>query len=460
MHHIEKAAPAPAQSLKKRILEGALSLAIIVGAGSAQAQLAAGPMLGHVEMMTARFWVQTVQPQKVQIKYWPTGKPAESKTTAAINTLPEGDHIAKPVATELLPGQAYEYRVLINGVEQKLPYATTFKTQALWQHRTDAPAFSMAIGSCYYHPEPAYDRPGGKYGDSLMIFRTVAAQKPDVMLWLGDNVYTREVDFGSKEGMYRRYRMARAEKELQPLLASTAHYAIWDDHDYGPNDADRGWAGKKWAEAAFNDYWCNPVTNATGQGGITGTMLWHDVQVFMLDDRFFRSPNADKSTGRKREYLGEAQLNWLLDNLIYSKARFKLVAIGGQVLNPVAAHENYATYAEEREQLLAAITKAKVQGVVFLSGDRHHTEVIKQERAGTYPLYDITASPLTSGVAKPGADETDAATGRLPQTLVNQRNFVVLNFSGPNNDRSMRMTCYNVSGKVLWEHTLKAGELK
>ncbi len=33
----------------------------------------------------------------------------------------------------------------------------------------------------------------------------------------------------------------------------------------------------------------------------------------------------------------------------------------------------------------------------LLSGDRHHSEVIKMERPGTYPLYDITVSPLDIG---------------------------------------------------------------
>lgn len=37
---------------------------------------------------------------------------------------------------------------------------------------------------------------------------------------------------------------SRSVAELQPFLASTHHYAIWDDHDYGPNDSDRGFYNK------------------------------------------------------------------------------------------------------------------------------------------------------------------------------------------------------------------------
>ena len=59
------------------------------------------------------------------------------------------------------------------------------------------------------------------------------------MLWLGDNIYTREVDFYSLSGYQKRYTHTRNIKEMQPLLSNTHHYAIWDDHDYGPNNTDR-----------------------------------------------------------------------------------------------------------------------------------------------------------------------------------------------------------------------------
>lgn len=424
-----------------------------------QSLLQAGPMLGHVEMQTAQLWVQTKQAANVQIKFWPDSNSKAISTTQPILTTSDNHFIAKPQAIGLSNGVLYRYTVLINGKACNFSYPTTFKTQKLWQFRTDPPAFKVAIGSCYYHPEPAVDRPGTPYGANLEIFSSIYAAKPDAMVWLGDNIYSREVDFGSKYGFYRRHTMARSEPLLQPLLAAAPQYAIWDDHDYGPNDADRSWAGKTWTEAAFNDFWCNPTTNSVGNGGITSTTLVNDVQFFLMDDRYHRSPNGDQ-TGREKSYLGKQQMQWLVDNLIYSKATFKIVCIGGQVLNPVAAHENYATYAEERNELLNLIQKAKVKGVLFLSGDRHHTDLIKMERLGTYPLYDLTVSPLTSGPAKPGKDEDEASTGRMPNTLVTDRNFGILSFSGPAKDRKMVISIHAVDGKMIWEKTIAASELR
>ena len=101
--------------------------------------------------------------------------------------------------------------------------------------------------------------------------------------------------------------------------------------------------------------------------------------------------------------LGEAQLTWLLDALTFSRAPFKVVVVGGQTLNPVEIYENYVNVApEERERLIAGIVERRIEGVVFLTGDRHHTELIRLQPEGFYPLYDFTSSPLTAGAATPG----------------------------------------------------------
>src|SRR5690606_34340514 len=180
---------------------------------------------------------------------------------------------------------------------------------------------------CTYINDEPYDRPGKPYGGGYEIFNAMYQEKPDMMMWLGDNVYLREVDWNSKTGIYYRYTHTRSLPELQPLLASTHHYAIWDDHDYGPNDADRSFWGKDMTLKAFKDFWANPNYGVGGTEGITGTFFWEDCQFFLLDDRWYRSPMPGK------EYFGQTQLNWLVDALRSSKATFKFICTGGQILN-------------------------------------------------------------------------------------------------------------------------------
>lgn len=60
-------------------------------------------------------------------------------------------------------------------------------------------------------------------------------------------------------------------------------------------------------------------------------------------------------------------------------------------------------------------------------------------------LYDLTVSPLTSGVYK--AKETN--TNRVEGTVVEQRNFATLSFSGTLKERVMLIRVFDAMGRLL-----------
>lgn len=415
--------------------------------------LAAGPMLADVTMREATVWVQTAARGFVRLEVTPDGRPGATFTPPGLATAPDGTAAIRLSGLE--PGTRYTYRVLVDGYPAGIPYATAFTTQPLWQYRTDPPAFTVAIGSCHYDND-AFARPGTPYGGSTAIFEAIRAQSPDVMLWLGDNAYMRETDWWSPDGIAYRYAHARATHDLQPLLAGAVHYATWDDHDYGPNDSDRSYVHKGAALDVFRRYWPNPTHGVPGAPGAITQFQWGDAEFFLLDDRTYRSPNRAPAP---RTILGETQLAWLLDALTASRAPFKVVAMGGQVVNPSEVFETYANVApEERQRLFDEITARRIDGVVFLSGDRHMTELDRLERPGTYPLYDFTSSPLTAGTVTSPPDSVNVT--RVPGTLVTgQRNFGTLTFTGPRTDRTLTMRTFSAEGALLWEHPVRAADL-
>jgi alkaline phosphatase D len=417
--------------------------------------LQSGPMVGYSEMKEVLLWVQTRKPARVKFIYWEREKPDRRYSTAEMMTTADNAGVAKLIADSLEPGLHYTYALYINGKEVKCPYPLEFQSQRLWQWREDPPAFSVALGSCTYINEPDYDRPGTPYGGDYAIFTSIHARHPDMMLWLGDNVYLREVDWYTRTGVLHRYTHGRSLPELQPLLGSTHNYAIWDDHDFGPNDSDRGFREKEKTLEAFKLFWGNPTYGTDSFDGITTKFEWGDAEFFLLDNRYHRSPNR-RTTG-ERQLLGDEQMQWLIDGLASSNATFKIVAIGGQVLNPVARFENYSIFPEERQKLLDLIAKEKIPGVIFVTGDRHHTELTKMPREGTYPLYDLTVSPLTSTAAK-NADEPN--TLRVPDTYVSERNFATLEFSGPRAARVITIRVFGTGGNELWKREITAEELK
>lgn len=418
-----------------------------------QTLLQSGPMLGYSGFREVMVWVQTTEEAAVKIGYFKEGE--RERFTEVFETTKDGDFIAKLFPKDLLYGQRYSYKIYINNELLSFDYPLSFQSQALWQWRSDPPVFSFAIGSCFYANETKDDRPGKPYGGEYKIFNSIQEKTPDFMMWLGDNVYLRTPDFLSNTGIRHRYRHARSLPELQPLLGSVHHYALWDDHDYGPNDADRSYVNKRLSEKAFNDYWGNPNTDVTNKGGITSQFMWQDVAFFLLDNRYHRAPNKLKS--EDKALLGKDQIDWLIDALRSSRAPFKFVCIGGQTISNAAVYENYATYPEERAFLLQRIEEEKIEGVIFLSGDRHHTEISKMPRVGSYPLHDFTCSPLTSGAHRPKEENNDFL---IKDKTLYERNFGIITISGSRTDRQLNLTIYNSEGQSQWDYNISARDLK
>jgi alkaline phosphatase D len=417
--------------------------------------LQSGPMVGYSEMREVAIWVQTKVAAKVQIAYWNKAGKSDTLVTDAFQTEKINAYSAKLIVDRVEPGQKYGYRLSINGKSLTFPYPTEFQTLPLWQWRTDPPAFTVAAGSCTYVNEDPYDRPGRPYGGSYEIFRAIHEKRPDMMLWLGDNIYLREVDWNSRTGILHRNTHSRSLPELQPLLASTHNYAIWDDHDFGPNDADGSFVHKDLTLEAFKLFWANPSFGINGEQGITSQFQWGDIDFFLLDNRYFRSSN-DRKTG-KSQILGEAQIEWLISALKFSRSPFKMVAVGGQVLNSAPVYENFSNkHAAEREYLLKRIEEEQIKGVIFLTGDRHHTELSRWQGKSGIVVYDFTISPLTASAARTGPEEPNIY--RVQGTFVNQRNFALMEFSGVRTARALTLKVLDVEGNELWTKHLKAGE--
>jgi alkaline phosphatase D len=428
------------------------------------AQLVSGPMLGPVELRTAKIWAEVKPGSTTVLQYWKKGdlkslKSIERKTDKAAWFAPI---LFDVVGLEL--NTVYEYKLNVNQ-KQILPPAKadgSFTTKDLWQWRKPAPDFSFLTGSCSYVNEPAVDRPGKPYGGDSSIFETMANEKAAFMLWLGDSWYTREVDYFDRWGLWNRASHDRAVPVLQKFLKSTSHFAIWDDHDYGPNDIGSNYILKDESRNVFMNYFANTSYGMNGEG-IYSMISYADVDVFMMDDRWWRSADASKDSvdgkpNPEKTMWGKAQMNWLKNSLLYSRAPFKIIANGSQVLNPDSPFDKFLDFPAEYNELLDFLRLYKINGVVFLTGDRHHSEIIKVNREGTYPMYDVTASPLTSGTHKFSGPEKDNRYRVLG--IDEKQNYTKFSFSGERNKRKMLVEFFGVKGEKLGEWSITESELK
>lgn len=433
--------------MKRFFLSIALTLSAL-GVVAQENMVLSGPVLGYAEMREAIIWVQLKESASVQAFYWPQEDKSQRRSTDMVGTSANTGNTAKLYFRMLEPGTIYEYEIFVNDEVQSFDFPLNFDTEPLWDYRTDPPTFTIAMGSCLYINEEAYDRPGKPYGGDYQILTEIQEQQPDAMLWLGDNIYLREADFFSRSGYIGRYTHTRNLEELQALMASCNNYAIWDDHDFGPNDGSGSWIHRDMALEMFKLFWPNPSFGYRDLPCTFSAFNYRDCDFVMMDNRYYRSEASDT---HPEQIFGKEQIDRMIDLLKQSQAPFKFVLTGGQFLNTAKVFENHSNYEEERAYILKRLNDEGLQNVIFISGDRHHSEVNEVVLPNGNKVYEFTVSPLTSGAASSVTEENE---NRVEGSLIKQRNFAVMKISGERKERVLELVYYDSNGEELYSWSL------
>ena len=266
----------------------------------------------------------------------------------------------------------------------------------------ETPISRIAFGSCIRQTEP------------MNFWGGIKASDPELFVFLGDNVYG---DTRDMKKLQQTYDILGAETGFQQLREMAELRAVWDDHDYGENDAGAEYPMKKASQAIFLDFWQAPEKDPRRgrEGTYTAEFFGPEdqrIQLICLDTRYFRSPlvkrgfkgkdvegstgpytvNADPST----TILGEPQWTWLGEQLKHA-ARLRIIASSIQLIADDHHWEKWGNFPHERERMFQLIRDSKANGIIFLSGDRHRGEISVYEEGMPYPLFDITASSLNQG---------------------------------------------------------------
>lgn len=414
-------------------------------------------MAGHGGRDRITIWLMSDADTRVSLDYWPADEPGRIASSLPVAARAASGHAVQIQLEGLAPATRYQYRVRFDGQAPAPDRQFGFVTQS---GESRAPRdFSLATGSCaYLSDQPDVIGIGAK---EFRIFDAIAAKKPELMLWLGDTIYFRDADFeaDAPRRMNARWLATRSYAPLQRLLQTGQHYAIWDDHDFGPNDSDGSFALKPTSLELFRRYWANGSYGLPEVPGIFSKVSYEDVDIFLLDDRYHRDDDGAADAPGKT-MLGKAQREWLERELLGSRASFKLIAGGSRMLSerPSAERrggEGWHNFPEERRGFLDWLAAKRIDGVVFLSGDIHYSHLVERARPGHYPLIELTCSPLTSRV-HPRPNPIDP----VPGTLVLERNFCTLDFSGPRESRELAVAAWNADGKRLWLRRYAARSLR
>lgn len=320
----------------------------------------------------------------------------------------------------------------------------------------DQPLRRIAFGSCLHQdkPQPVWDG--------------VLASEPELFVFLGDNIYG---DSDDPAVLAAKYAQLAAQPGFRRLRERCAILAIWDDHDYGRNDAGAEYPAREASRELFLDFWQEPAASPRRHqrdGIYTAQMIGppgRRVQLLLPDLRWNRTPlrvvqgeqalaareaaamgpyEIDAST--TASMLGAAQWDWL-EAQFAEPAEVRIVCSSLQALATFTGWEAWANFPAERERLLALLAGARDSVNLVISGDVHWCE------------YSLLALP---GAATPLAELTCSGLTEIwpqisPNTLRVGDAFAVQNFGSIEIDWSgprpvLQLAARGVDGSTLLQH--------
>ncbi|MFE9817241.1 alkaline phosphatase D family protein [Streptomyces sp. NBC_00236] len=250
------------------------------------AGLRLGPLLRYVDWetaTTATVWVEADRPCTAEVRC-ADGASGSSRTFAVA-----GHHYALVVVSGLTPGSTTAYEVLLDDrtvwppEQYGFPPSTITTPPVSGAAETDPPTVRVAFGSCRWAAPPGGGHlpgrsdPVGPDALDALAARLAAdpgAERPDVLLLLGDQVYADETSEATRRRLAARrdldeppgaevadydeytflYDESWRDPEVRWLLSTVPSCMIFDDHD-------------------VIDDW---NTSAAWLAGIRATSWWHE----------------------------------------------------------------------------------------------------------------------------------------------------------------------------------------
>lgn len=327
--------------------------------------------------------------------------------------------------------------------------------------QTPAPLVSrIAFGSCGHEDKPQ------------PILDTARMHRPDLFVWLGDNIYG---DTRDMRVLREKYARLGAKPEFQRLRQSCRMLATWDDHDYGWNDAGRHYPYKQASKEIFLEFWGEPADSPRRKHeGIYTSYLFESggrrVQMILLDNRTFRDDLRTYRGELHREgrffypldyyphetpdstLLGEEQWRWL-ETELQKPADLRIIGSGTQFGISYNGYEAWANFPHERQRMLDLIKKTRANGVIFITGDVHYGEISVLHEPGLYPIYDVTASGITSTwyFATPNDNRIEGP--------VMDNHFGQISIDWAQSDPLITMEIFDIRGNQRVEHQVRLSEI-
>ncbi|MEM9283822.1 MAG: alkaline phosphatase D family protein [Verrucomicrobiota bacterium] len=303
----------------------------------------------------------------------------------------------------------------------------------------ETPITRVAFGSCCKESRP------------MPIFEAVSEFQPQVWIWMGDNIYGDTTDM---DEMAAKYDLLKSNPSYAAMSAACEVIGTWDDHDFGSNDAGKEYPKRAESQQVFLDFF--EVAQDDPRRKREGVYASHvfgpqgqQVKVILLDTRYHRD-----MPGPDGDILGEAQWQWLEEELKSSSAQVNLLVSSIQVVASDHRFEKWASFPAAKKRLWALLAREGIPPVVLLTGDRHLGEISVERSELSYPVYDITSSSLNAPF---GGQKGEVNPRRLGENFPGA-NFGTLEIDWSAIPPTMILALRNESGEVVRSVRFQQGE--
>ena len=329
-------------------------------------ELSRSPILGILQDNQTTVQVKGKTPGNVRIAFHEVNDPQDSFSDwvrlSFANAL-----TANLTLGEIKYNSSYAYRVEFEDGSH-----TQWFTFATFPQQSQPGEFSFVFSACVRD----------KYSPHR-VFEAISDQSPTFVALLGDQMYADydgDINTGPAASVLAALR-AKYDRNFddyfQTMSSQTPIVAIWDDHDYGQDNTDSTYRYKAETRKVFRESFPTYPFQVE-DGGLYYQFTVADVDIFVLDTRWYRSPMQDGDDEGKT-MLGEEQLLWLMNGLKQSAAPFKMIFssvsfndYGGDTSSGRRGFDSWMGYKFERSKFLSFIEENQIQGVLVFSGDQHY----------------------------------------------------------------------------------------
>lgn len=299
---------------------------------------------------------------------------------------------------------------------------------------------TIAIGSCNRQEAPQ------------VIWPSIDKKNPDLWVWMGDNIYGDSEDLTVLKA---KYDLQKTNEAYASFISKYPVIGIWDDHDFGVNDGGKNYPKRQQSKDLMFDFLDVPEDHpARNREGAYQSYLYEkngkSVKIILLDARYFRDDLVRQNRRYQKNWdgqiLGEEQWSWLDMELENSKAELNIIASGIQFIAQEHPYEKWGNFPKERQRMLDLLVKTQPKNVLFLSGDRHISEVASMYVPGYGKIFDFTSSGMTHSYES----STELNAFRLSQ-LVTQKSFGLLQIDWQGKDTSVNCQMFSPDGSLIDE---------